>query len=417
MTYLVFIALIVLLTWIFHKLGSVTDKCFANENTDTMDGFTFGLFSNEAKAGTTENWVQISPYGSFKHIKGLQIFDRSDAEMICNQFHSASAIGVRVLGIPFYVGHPDVREFEAKYPDRRAYGRIKTLEARDSGLFANVKWSQAGKDLIESEAYHGQSVNWRIKQNARGELHPIFIKSVGFTNDPNIPVEPITAANEKQENIMDKKLIAKALGLSEDSTEEQIITAANESQKNVIGYAAFKKVLTDAGVKTEAEAIVTIANEAKTSKEKLGSKETEAANEKQRADQEKARADKEKERADKAVTDFANERKARSTSLIAAAIKDARITPAEKAGYEAEFANEATFSAAESKLAAAKSKLPTESRTGSLRTTMSPQSLGKVETINEFVNEVQTKNPKLTHDQAWASAKKQRPELFEKTAA
>lgn len=409
MTYLFFFLMVGLLTWFFIKLGDASKQCFANEATAETEGFKFSFFSNEAKADTADNWVQLSPYGRFPNASGLQVFTKQDALNICNEFTSAAAVGTRILGIPFYVGHPDHEAFKDVYKDKRAYGRIKTLEARDTGLFANVRWSGDAKQMIQEEAYHGHSVNWRMKKIG-GEWHPVSLKSVGFTNDPQIPVEPITAANEKQENIMDKKLIAKALGLSEESTEEQIITAVNEAQKNVVAYAAFKTALTTAGVKTEASDILAVANEVKALKEKNVIDSTEAANEKKRADQEKARAD-------KAVIDFANERKARAGVLISTALTQGRITAAEKVTYETEFANESTFEATVTKLASAKAKLPTNSRVNGVVSGITPESRGKVEQISEFVNEVQAQNPKLSHMEATAMAKKKKPELFERTVA
>jgi hypothetical protein len=100
------------------------------------------------------------------------------------------------IGLPFYIGHPDHEAFKARYTDTKAYGRIKELEARDDGLYGNVKWSGAGKTMVNEEMFHGHSVNWRVRKDTDGNWRPFSIKSVGFTNEPNIPVMPITHANE-----------------------------------------------------------------------------------------------------------------------------------------------------------------------------------------------------------------------------
>ena len=82
---------------------------------------------------------------------------------------------------------------------RKAYGRIKKLEARDDGLWANVKFGEEGEKLIADEAFHGHSTNWFVREESsrKGVWRPFELASVGFTNQPNIPVEPVTSANEK----------------------------------------------------------------------------------------------------------------------------------------------------------------------------------------------------------------------------
>ena len=390
------------------KIGSA-ENFFANESTE-MDGLCFAQSEFTVANEASDNWVQLSPYGKFPNAAGLQVFTRNDAQNICNEFNSVAATGVRLMGLPFYVGHPDHDSFKAIYTDKKAYGRIKSLEARDGGLFANVKWSPAGKQLIEDQAFHGHSVNWRMNKIG-GEWHPVSLKSVGFTNEPNIPVAPITAANEQQiekETIMLKQ-IAKSLGLAEDATEAQIQTAVNEAQAKVISFTALQVALAAHNVKAEPDAVTAFANEAKTTKDKLATVTTEAATEKKRGDDEKARADA------NAIT-VANERKARAGVLIAAAIKEGRITKADQAGYETEFANEATFEATVTKLAGAKAKLPTESRV-SFRAVVAPGSVSKMNEIENFVNEVQSKNPTISRDQAWAKAKKEKPALFERSSS
>ncbi len=157
--------------------------------------------ANEADSGT--NWVMISPYGDWPHTGGMQRFQKSDANEIIADFNSPVGLLKRTLGmgIPFYKGHPDHPDFKARYTDTAAYGRIKKMEARDDGLWGNVKWSTAGKQMVNEEQFHGHSVNWRVRKDAQGNWRPFSIKSVGFTNEPNIAVPPITQANEQDPDI------------------------------------------------------------------------------------------------------------------------------------------------------------------------------------------------------------------------
>src|ERR1017187_5572275 len=173
----------------------------ANQATDEQDQ-VLGVVAcaNQYSAASKDNWVLLSPYGVFPNAVGDQHFTQSDAEQICNEFDSAPNTGVRTLGLPWYVGHPDHPAFKSQHADTSAKGRIKELEAREDGLWANVRWNDEGKTLIANQSYHGHSTNWRMRKQG-GEWHPYSLKSVGFTNEPGIPVPAITAANQKRKNM------------------------------------------------------------------------------------------------------------------------------------------------------------------------------------------------------------------------
>src|ERR1035438_8067141 len=181
------------------------------EQVLAVNDFSFEtVFSNEYPADKKTNWVLISPYGDFPNVvKGrdvIQHFTQADAKEICNEFNSLPSIGVKMMGIPWYVGHPYVDSFKADYPDKEAKGRIKELQARADGLYANVEWNSDGKDLISKRAYHGHSIAWIMRANDKGEFHPFSLDHVGFTNKPNIPgIPPVMSANQK--TIMSKEEI------------------------------------------------------------------------------------------------------------------------------------------------------------------------------------------------------------------
>ncbi len=183
------------------------------------DSQTSPIFSNEFKAEGDDTMVQLSPYGRFPNVQGLQVFNAADAKAIASDFVSNAKMAVG-LGLPWYIGHPDHPLHKDRYKDTAAYGRIKGLEAkadsacqacgafaansadcepcREHGLFAKVRFNEKGKKAIANEEFHGHSVNWRLRK-VGGEWHPFSLKSVGFTNEPNIPVPAIHSANEEAE--------------------------------------------------------------------------------------------------------------------------------------------------------------------------------------------------------------------------
>lgn len=235
----------------FAKVILAANETQVLDATNAEQGILSGCVAsaNQYSAASKDNWVLLSPYGVFPNAVGDQHFTEEDAQAICNEFDSAPNTGVRTLGLPWYVGHPDHPAFKSQHTDTSAKGRIKELEAREDGLWANVKWNDEGKALIANQSYHGHSTNWRMRKNAQGQFHPFSLKSVGFTNEPGIPVPAITAANQKKEPVMSKEAqaanakakgpkltdyIAKLLGKPE--------IAANEDDSDAIsgmeGYAA-----------------------------------------------------------------------------------------------------------------------------------------------------------------------------------
>lgn len=173
---------------------------FANTISSVLE-VPSALFSNEFPAvneASKTRWVCLAPYGDWPNAQGLQRFQKPDAVAIVNEFNSLLNTPQRILGAPWYIGHPDHPAFNERYKDTKAYGRIKTLEAREDGLWAGIKFNPDGERLIADEAFHGHSVNWFLKQDAADKRawRPFRLKSVGFTNEPNIPVSPVTLANE-----------------------------------------------------------------------------------------------------------------------------------------------------------------------------------------------------------------------------
>lgn len=309
------------------------------------------------------DWVQLAPYGDWDNKLGMQRFQREDAEAIVSDFKSIGNVGSKVVGLPWYIGHPDHPAFAQRHTDGKAYGRIKELDARDDGLYARVRWSPAGKELVNEQAFHGHSVNWRLARDG-AVWRPRSLKSVGFTNEPNIPVVPVTAANEKDTEMLDK--MKKLFGMGNDATEDDVMKKATnmceDNKKMSANMEAMEK---------EKKAANEDKDKAEKEKESANARviELEAANKKLSEDVTAANATQESHKATverleagkkEAEANFANERKARVTGLINTGISDGRITGADKEQWEKEFAND--FTGTVEKLAAANAKLPTGSQ-------------------------------------------------------
>jgi phage I-like protein len=203
-----------------------------------------------------DNWVQIAPYGDFPHPgpkdktgkplipKGcLQRFDSGAANAIVKEFKSPmSRVGRALLGErPWYIGHPDVDPI--KYQDHKSYGWIKDLENRaddpNPGLYARVDWAPDGEKLKADKSFKFFSPYWDVVQTAdksadgRSIVIPKRLNSVGFTNQPNLPVMPL--ANEEQIEILGTSDPAEmlvhhyaSLGVIQDSERDEWLGYFNE---------------------------------------------------------------------------------------------------------------------------------------------------------------------------------------------
>ncbi|MDR1304472.1 MAG: phage protease [Verrucomicrobiales bacterium] len=151
-----------------------------------------------------DDWVQVFPFGDVVKDgpvdmrtgarldkKVLQRFNADSAAHIVANFNDAAArAGARWAGRPWYVGHPDVPGLEKTYPDKKAYGWIMAVEQRADGLYGRVKWSAPGQVMLDNAHYKFHSpfvLGPKIGVERGMEVYlPVWLESVGFTNNPNI---------------------------------------------------------------------------------------------------------------------------------------------------------------------------------------------------------------------------------------
>jgi hypothetical protein len=345
---------------------------FANEAVEEIV-----YMANEARI--EGDWIMLAPYGEFRNAKGLQRITKADAESLANEYNnSLLSMPTRMLGVPIFKGHPDHEHFKNRDQDTMAYGRVKKLEARPEGLFANAKWGKKGRELIEDEAFSHPSANFGMVPRGDGSWRPVRLNSVGLTNNPNLPVPPISMANEEQ-NFMDRKKLAKRLGLAEDATDEQIDAALAQRETALANEQTARQT-----------AETNFANEqAETKRLKAGLQTAEAA-------------------AKAARTKAAG-------VLIAAAMSAGKVLAAEKAQWETDFANATDFDSVATKLEGLKPKIHTKAKSEGLgqRNTQGPERVLKVQ---DFVNERMEKHGEdyLT---AYRAVKAAKPDLFTEEAA
>jgi phage I-like protein len=108
-------------------------------------------------------------------------------------------------------------------------GKITQMEARADGIWGRVDWNPSGAALMADRAYRG--ISPVVIHDAQGQV--LRIKNASLVNYPNL--RGLAALH--QETAMNWANIAKALGLADDASEEQIL-AAIEKMKKPAGDAA-----------------------------------------------------------------------------------------------------------------------------------------------------------------------------------
>jgi hypothetical protein len=402
-------------------------KLAANNSLNT-------ILANAADGGSPFAILQpdgfVVPYGEFPHKVGLQIFDRTAAEEIVKAHNSAMSRLARWAtgngtSYPVYVGHPDLAG--SKDTDKRAYGWIENMAVTDDGLHMSVKWSEAGRDLVENAHFKFYSPLWWTKK-VKGGIRPIALKSMGLTNDPNIPVPALANESETEDletedtredeesqpetkEPMNPDILA-ALGLEEGATPEE-------------GLAKITALTEAASAKEAAE---NNAQEADTAKAEAETKAAEA----ERVNAETLKAEKLKvEEAENALA-TANEKiitlesglTAAANHAVQAALEAGRLTPAEVESKTAEILAANDFQTALADLGKLPLKVKTESATGALGAAKSrmviaandESAAARNERAVIVANEYAATNPAMSEGErkriAWERARKKNPELF-----
>ncbi len=356
-----------------------------------------------------DGYIQLAPLGVFPHVRGLQNVDKAAVESIVTHFKSfLGRLGRRFAGLPFYVGHPDAAGYGHVYTDRKAYGWIMDLEAREDGLYGRTKWSEAGRNLIASGHYKFLSATWNAakvgEQSGRPVFRPTQLLSVGLTNEPNLPVPPLANSADcadgggAEETMPGAPLPFPGTPVAANpesgaSPEDPIPSAAGASPKNQMP-SAFGTNTKDEIPNTHLEA----QGAEKSQKPTLDiSTEAEARIAQLEASLENCR------------TQLAGLQEQLITTILDNAVASTRILPIERYLWENELRTR--FAQASATLANARPQLNLAARSDHLPHRNAAPGLPARSGILPLVNQ-KMKSTGLDYDQAWAEVRTEHPELF-----
>jgi hypothetical protein len=279
----------------------------------------------------------------------------------------------------------------------------------------SVKWSEAGRELVENAHFKYYSPLWWTRP-VKGGIQPVAFKSMGLTNDPNIPVPAL--ANEYEESeVRGQESEEQSQTNQEDMNPE--LLAALGLEEGATAEDALAKI---ASLKEAAEAAANAEKPEAPDPDALKMAEEEKA-----AAEEKARlAEEEKEAANKKVTVLEGHLATAAANAVDSAIAAGKITPAEKDAKVTEILAANDFTDALKELNAAAPKVKTASATGDLGSAKSRMVLAandeskaaREERAQLVESEFQATNPNQSLGErkrlAWQRAQKKNPELFGK---
>ncbi|HNX36400.1 MAG TPA: phage protease [Kiritimatiellia bacterium] len=134
-----------------------------------------------------DGWVQISPLGDFEHagVGVTQVIDREACDKIAADFKARKSDS-NFPGVLVDFDHFSLDTEKSS----EAAGWISDLESRDTGLWARVRWSDAGLSAVRGGRFRMVSPVFPAPEACEdlggGRIRPVKLVSVALTNEPNI---------------------------------------------------------------------------------------------------------------------------------------------------------------------------------------------------------------------------------------
>lgn len=171
----------------------------------------------EISNDTLPEWIEIIPAGQIITGRDGRTWKNSNPHRIVLAFDANQA------DIPGDIEH--ATELKAPNGDPApAIAWIKELQVRNDAIWGRVEWTEHGQELVTEKKYRYISPVFKYE---KGSMEIAQITSFGLTNNPNLFLTALNQAQTQLEDTMDLKALAKALGLPENASFEEVLSAAN----------------------------------------------------------------------------------------------------------------------------------------------------------------------------------------------
>jgi len=188
--------------------------------------------------------VKLAGWGRTESTNGDFIIDDEGVPEILRTFAEHGT------DVPIDVEHETLPERQPAAGSRGAIGWIEKVFAEaNKGLFGLVRWSDAGKALIRSDAFRYLSPVFLIRKDDR---RVVGLHSAALTNKPAVPKMERLAASKNanaettamaDENAAIAQSVRSALGLREDADRDLVAASVTTLKARTAGVAAVETEL------------------------------------------------------------------------------------------------------------------------------------------------------------------------------
>lgn len=216
-----------------HPLSALTSHCARGDVGDALYLDRALAFDFSGDGPTAPEWVQVFPSGPDLAAVDGRSWKMSDPEA----FVAAQDVSA---GRPILVDYDHLSSFMPdEGGDQTAAGWIEELEVRNGEVWARVTWTVRARRQIEEGEWRYISPEFRAHKKT-GEV--ALLDAVSLVNRPAFEMKALARAGVKKNGDTTMlKAIAKALGLSDDATEDQILAAISKKDAELATAKASEK--------------------------------------------------------------------------------------------------------------------------------------------------------------------------------
>lgn len=146
-----------------------------------------------------DGWYQLAPLGEFPHLVAgvVQVVDSEACTAMTARFNADAAVA-NFAGLLVDFDHFSLDDRSRS----EAAGWIMGLEARATGLWANIRWSDVGEEAVKGGRYRFLSPVWARNDCVdlgNGRVRPVRLLNAAVTNEPNLK-GLVALSNSSQES-------------------------------------------------------------------------------------------------------------------------------------------------------------------------------------------------------------------------